>query len=61
MRPDERRSTAVLDDDTFADSRGTKSKRKTIDGLKIYTEEELGLNIPGGDTELCPFDCNCCF
>lgn len=51
----------MLDDETFADSRGTKTKRKTIDGLKIYTEEELGLNIPGGDTELCPFDCNCCF
>jgi hypothetical protein len=55
------RSTAVLDDAAFADSRGTSRKRKTIDGLKIYTEEELGLNNGGGDTDLCPFDCTCCF
>jgi hypothetical protein len=55
------RSTAVLDDAAFADSRGTSRKRKTIDGLKVYTEEELGLNNGGGDTELCPFDCTCCF
>lgn len=61
VREETRRGTAVLDDDQFADSRGEKRKRKTVDGLKVYTEEELGLNNGGGDTELCPFDCNCCF
>lgn len=39
-----------------------KIRRVTEDGYKIYTEEELGLNMTGGgDTELCPFDCDCCF
>merc|ERR1711924_257522 len=37
------------------------SKRKTSDGFKIYTEEELGLNIKCKNTALCPFDCDCCF
>merc|ERR550514_1101511 len=37
------------------------SKRKTSDGYKVYTEEELGLNIKCKNTALCPFDCDCCF
>jgi|EP00670_Eutreptiella_braarudii_P004505 hypothetical protein len=48
------------DDDLFADSRGMKSGRKTVDGLTVYTPEELGLHTGGGDTPLCPFDCECC-
>jgi hypothetical protein len=32
----------------------------TEEGWKIYTPEELNIG-KGGDTELCPFDCNCCF
>jgi hypothetical protein len=38
-----------------------KVRRVTEDGYKIYTLEELGLNTNGGDTDLCPFDCDCCF
>lgn len=30
------------------------------DGLPIYTEEQLKLGT-GGNTPLCPFDCDCCF
>ena len=30
------------------------------DGLPIYTEESLGIG-QGGNTALCPFDCECCF
>lgn len=37
-----------------------KVRRVTEDGYKIYTLEELGLG-KGGETEDCPFDCNCCF
>ena len=37
-----------------------KVRRVTDDGFKIYTEEELGIG-KGGDTDLCPFDCDCCF
>ena len=40
----------------------SKGIRKTEDGLRIYTEDELGLNKPGaGETDDCPFDCDCCF
>mgnify|MGYP006175130619 CR=1 FL=1 len=35
---------------------------RTNDGLKIYTEEELGMNKAGaGMTDDCPFDCQCCY
>ncbi len=40
---------------------GNDGSRKTVEGLKIYSEAELNLNSTGGDTEECPFDCNCCF
>ena len=32
----------------------------TEEGWRIYTPAELNLD-KGGDTELCPFDCDCCF
>ncbi|XP_009616621.1 uncharacterized protein C6G9.01c [Nicotiana tabacum] len=39
-----------------------RQRKKTADGLTIYTEEELGLGkSDGGGTSLCPFDCDCCF
>lgn len=48
--------------DDFANSRG--SGRRKIDGLDLYSAEELGLvkDRKGGDTPLCPFDCptDCC-
>uniref|UniRef100_A0A7N0U8I7 DUF1764 domain-containing protein n=1 Tax=Kalanchoe fedtschenkoi TaxID=63787 RepID=A0A7N0U8I7_KALFE len=48
------------DGDLFGDS-STKGRKKS-GGMKIYTEEELGLNRPdAGGTPLCPFDCDCCF
>jgi len=50
------------DKDFWADSRGDKGgKRKKVDGLYVYTEEELGIRGDSGGTALCPFDCNCCF
>ena len=36
------------------------SNEVTEEGWKIYTPEELNIG-KGGDTELCPFDCECCF
>ena len=49
------------DNFNFSDSRGLKtSGRKYIDGLPVYTADELGIG-KGGDTKLCPFDCDCCF
>ncbi|KAG1881825.1 hypothetical protein C8R48DRAFT_682398 [Suillus tomentosus] len=49
------------DEDRFKDSRGSGPRRKTDDGLNIYKEDELGISNTGGDTPLCPFDCECCF
>ncbi len=50
------------DDDIFTDSRGTGGARKrTEEGYRIFTADELGLDRPGsGETDLCPFDCDCC-
>jgi len=45
----------------FQDSRGSGDRPKTEEGWSVYKEAELGLNDEGGDTPLCPFDCNCCF
>ena len=37
-----------------------KSQDFTEEGWRIYTPDELNIG-KGGDTELCPFDCDCCF
>jgi len=47
-------------DEAFRDSRGTSGRRTTEDGLNIYDINELNIG-KGGDTPLCPFDCECCF
>ncbi|KAI3850740.1 hypothetical protein MKW98_030800 [Papaver atlanticum] len=40
----------------------SRPRRKTNDGLTIYSETELGIaNSEAGGTRLCPFDCSCCF
>lgn len=68
----EAKGTAVVDDGFF-DTRGRRApKRKyTAEGFPIYTAEEMGLSRrdrdgkdvfrPSGASELCPFDCQCCF
>ncbi|THH20004.1 hypothetical protein EW146_g1269 [Bondarzewia mesenterica] len=43
----------------FKDSRGSGPRRKTEEGFAIYKEDELGIKDEGGDTPLCPFDCDC--
>ncbi|KAG1755135.1 uncharacterized protein EDB91DRAFT_275006 [Suillus paluster] len=52
--------TRKEDEDRFKDSRGFGPRRKTDDGFNIYKEDELGISNTGGDTPLCPFDCDCC-
>ncbi|KMT17985.1 hypothetical protein BVRB_2g033310 [Beta vulgaris subsp. vulgaris] len=40
----------------------SKPRRRTNDGLAIYSEEELRINKQdAGSSGLCPFDCSCCF
>eukprot|EP01125_Pyxidicula_operculata_P000028 TRINITY_DN10030_c0_g1_i1.p1 TRINITY_DN10030_c0_g1~~TRINITY_DN10030_c0_g1_i1.p1 ORF type:complete len:150 (+),score=41.57 TRINITY_DN10030_c0_g1_i1:18-467(+) len=48
-------------DDIWSDSRGDKKGRKTVDGVKVYTYDELSISSNSGGTPLCPFDCKCCF
>lgn len=40
----------------------SRPRKKTGNGLTIYSEEELGIGkSDAGGTRLCPFDCSCCF
>ncbi|MCO5583970.1 hypothetical protein L7F22_037888 [Adiantum nelumboides] len=40
----------------------SRPRKKTNEGLSVYTEDELGWNRKdAGGTPLCPFDCSCCF
>lgn len=47
-------------DDIFGQQKKS-SRGITEEGYAIYGEDELKLNSTGGDTPLCPFDCDCCF
>ncbi|GBB89007.1 hypothetical protein RclHR1_15640005 [Rhizophagus clarus] len=55
-----KRKLKLNDDNGFSDTRGTKSRKTTEDGLPIFGIKELNIGN-GEDTPLCPFDCNCCF
>ncbi|KAI7822201.1 hypothetical protein BC939DRAFT_193583 [Gamsiella multidivaricata] len=37
-----------------------KAKRRMDDGLRLFDINDLNIG-KGGETELCPFDCQCCF
>ncbi|SAM82144.1 uncharacterized protein UBRO_04443 [Ustilago bromivora] len=53
---------ATTDDlDRFTDSRATSARKRTEDGLRIFTAAELRLGEGSGGTPDCPFDCQCCF
>lgn len=58
-KPKEKVKVQVPKDDFFGDSRG--ARKQTDDGLDIYLDTELKIGEGNGDTELCPFDCQCCF
>ncbi|KIJ55805.1 hypothetical protein M422DRAFT_200142 [Sphaerobolus stellatus SS14] len=64
VEPSSKKKTTAADPEDegrFRDSRGSGPKRKTEEGYSIYKEDELGIRDEGGDTPLCPFDCDCCF
>lgn len=48
-------------DDLFGVAGGDGGRKRTEEGYRVFREEELGLAGGGGDTPLCPFDCDCCF
>lgn len=50
-------------DDIFGTGEA-EARKRTEEGYKIYTEDELGLGASSknaGYTKDCPFDCQCCF
>ena len=53
---------STVNDSDFFDSRGLKRKTRALtdDGYPIYSPKELKIGM-GGGTDLCPFECNCCF
>ena len=55
-----------MDDDMFFSRDGGRSVRRTEDGLRLLSEEELvratnAGSKKAGTTVNCPFDCDCCF
>eukprot|EP00727_Mastigamoeba_balamuthi_P000251 m51a1_g10222 hypothetical protein (127) ;mRNA; f:132821-133290 len=46
--------------DTLMDPNGKMGGRKVVDGLRVFTLDELEVNPNSGGTPLCPFDCDCC-
>eukprot|EP00055_Hartaetosiga_balthica_P009222 m.36229 g.36229 ORF g.36229 m.36229 type:complete len:150 (-) comp6656_c0_seq1:70-519(-) len=57
-----RKAMEVNDADGFSDAKGEKkTNRKMVDGLRVYTYDELGVSAESGGTDDCPFDCDCCF
>jgi hypothetical protein len=47
-------------DDLFGEE-AQQARKRTDEGFRIFSEDELGLNKKGGFTDMCPFDCECCF
>ncbi|KAH8078348.1 hypothetical protein HD553DRAFT_326971 [Filobasidium floriforme] len=50
-----------VEEEMFRDSRGDGPRRQTEEGFMIFKEAELDIDPEAGGTELCPFDCECCF
>lgn len=55
-----------MSDDMFFSRDGGKNIRRTADGLRLMTEEEIvkatnAGSKKAGTTPNCPFDCDCCF
>lgn len=50
------------DDSAFTDLRGAKKRKTTAEGYRVYKDDELRLfDADAGMTDLCPFDCECCY
>lgn len=47
-------------DDIFG-TEAAEGRKRTEEGFAIYKEDELGFGKSGGNTDQCPFDCECCF
>lgn len=54
-------SAAPSDDLGFTRGTTGPARKRTEEGYRVYSEEELKISSNSGDTKDCPFDCNCCF
>mmetsp|Transcript_12421 Transcript_12421/g.10346 ORF Transcript_12421/g.10346 Transcript_12421/m.10346 type:complete len:134 (-) Transcript_12421:35-436(-) len=54
------RPKGSADDPLGLGNQSEGSRKRTEEGYKIYSEEELRIG-QGGNTPDCPFDCWCCF
>ena len=52
--------TKKVEEDPFDPHSRGKARKYAPDGTPIYNEDELNIGR-GGNTPLCPFDCDCCF
>ncbi|CCG81963.1 Uncharacterized protein C6G9.01c [Taphrina deformans PYCC 5710] len=48
-------------DDLFTDLKGSKRRKTTEEGFRVYDDEELKIDPNAGNTDECPFDCSCCY
>lgn len=61
LRPAGRRLAIFKTNSNEFKTNSNQIQIQTEEGYAIYTEDELRLGAKGGDTDLCPFDCQCCF
>jgi hypothetical protein len=59
-KPSKKAKVEGSKDDIFGGEQ-EKQRNRTEEGYAIYTEDELKMGDKGGDTDLCPFDCDCCY
>lgn len=45
----------------FFDIEGGGRRLKKVDGYAVYSLRDLGISTESGGTDLCPFDCQCCY
>lgn len=61
-RKDIKKSSGDEENGNHISDKPSRQRKRTGDGLTIYTEDELGIGkADAGGTSLCPFDCDCCF
>jgi hypothetical protein len=57
-----KKKVAASDDFGFTrDANKGKGRKTTDDGFAVYDNVELRIGEGRGETENCPFDCECCY
>ena len=59
-----RRVAPPEDDMGLISNKSKRIRSQTLDGFNIYKHDEIQKTLKigmGGNSKLCPFDCQCCF